>query len=140
MSARSLCLAATLGLVPTLANAGGFDLTGQPIDILFEEGNYIEGRLGLVVPTVEGSNPLFGDFGDTAETTPFFTGGAKTDFTDLISGAIIFDTPFLRETEYDNGLYIGTAAEVSAYTLTAVGRFKFNDNLFMGQILLLVLM
>jgi len=128
MSARSLWLAATIGLVPTLSHAGGFDLTGQPIDIIFEEGSYIEGRLGFVAPDVEGSNPLFGDFGNTAETTPFFTGGAKTDFTDRISGAIIFDTPFLRESDYDRGLFVDTAAEVSAYTLTAVGKFKVSDN------------
>jgi long-subunit fatty acid transport protein len=126
--ARNLGLAACIAMAPAAAHAGGFDLTGQPIDIIFEEGNYIEGRVGIVAPTVEGSNPLFGDFGDNAETTPFFNGGAKTDFTDRISGAIIFDTPFLRSTEYDKGLYIGTAADVSAYTLTAVGRFKFNDN------------
>lgn len=128
MSTRSLWLAVTLGLAPAFAHAGGFDLTGQPIDIIFEEGNYIEGRLGLVVPDVEGSNILGGSFGNTAVQTPFINGGAKTDFTDRISGAIIFDTPFLRESDYQAGLFAGTAAEVEANSLTAVGRFKINEN------------
>ncbi len=127
-SSKSLIIAATLAAAPTVSNAGGFDLTGQPIDIIFEEGNYIEGRVGIVVPDVKGDNPVFGAFGNTAEKTPFFAGGVKADFTDRISGALIIDTPFLRESQYDAGLFVGTAAEVEAKTLTAVARFKVSDN------------
>ena len=105
-----------------------FDLTGQPIDIIFEEGNYIEGRVGLVSPNQEGSNPVLGNFDDIGNSLPFFTLGAKTDFTDRISGAILYDTPFLRDTTYSAGIFEGTDARVEAQTITAVGRFKFNEN------------
>lgn len=137
-TSKTLACAAALLLTPMTANAGGFDLTGQPIDIIFEEGSYIEGRIGTVVPDVEGSNPgsaiapgvtiLGGDFGNTGDSTPFFTLGAKTDFTDRISGAILYDTPYLRQTTYNDGIFEGTSARVEAQTITAIGRFKFNEN------------
>ena len=128
IGSKTLVFAATALLAPTIANAGVFDLTGQPIDIIFEEGNYIEGRVGIVTPDQEGSNPVLGDFGDIGNTIPFFTLGAKTDFTDRISGAILYDTPFLRDTTYSSGIFEGTDARVEAQTLTAVGRFKLNEN------------
>jgi len=127
-STRLLLAASLTALMPTFANAGGFDLTGQPIGIIFEEGNYIEGQVGFLSANVEGTNPLFGDFGDTADDFAFFAGGVKVDLTDSLSGALIFDTPFKRETTYKGGLFVGTAAEVEANSLTAVARYKFNDN------------
>jgi long-subunit fatty acid transport protein len=127
-TSKTLIFAAALAAAPSASYSGGFDLTGQPIDIIFEEGNYVEGRIGVVVPDVEGTNPVFGDFGNTAENLPFFAGGVKADLTDRISGALIIDTPFLRESDYGAGLFIGTAAEVEANTLTAIGRFKISEN------------
>ena len=128
MNIRNLFVAATVAAVPTAGYAGGFDLTGQPIDIIFEEGNYIEGQIGLLTANVEGSNPVGGDFGDNADDFVFGSAGAKFDFTDRISGAVLFDTPFKRSTTYEGGLFLGTSAQVEANSLTAVGRYKFNDN------------
>ncbi len=131
---KTLAFAAAVALAPSVSYAGGFDLSGQPIDIIFEEGNYIEGRVGIVIPDLEGDTPsllspsISGATGNTADNTPFFTLGAKTDFTDRISAALIYDTPFLRETTYNQGLFEGTSARVEAETLTAIGRFKFNEN------------
>jgi len=127
--AKALLLATAATLTaPTSALAGGFDLTGQPIDIIFEEGNYIEGRIGYLSADVEGTNPLGGNFGDVADDFVFGAAGAKFDFTDNISGALIFDTPFKRQTTYNAGPFEGTAALVEANSLTAVGRFKINEN------------
>lgn len=126
-SLRALFCASTIALVPTLSHAGVFDLTGQPIDIIFEEGNYIEGNVGLVTADVEGTNDG-GDSGNIADDLTFLTFGAKTDITDNISAAFIYDTPFLRKTTYTEGLFNGTAADVEAQTLTAVGRLKFGKN------------
>ena len=133
-TSKTLIFAAALAAAPSASYAGGFDLTGQPIDIIFEEGNYIEGRIGIVAPNLEGNTPnllspaISGSTGNTADNTPFLTLGAKTDFTDRISGAIIYDTPFLRETTYEQGLFEGTSARVEAQSLTALGRFKISDN------------
>ncbi len=127
-SLRAFFCATTVIVAPSLSHAGGFDLTGQPINIIFEEGNYIEGGAGLVTANTEGSNPLGGAFGNIADDITFFTLGAKTDFTDRLSGAVIYDTPFLRETTYEEGVFTGTSADVEANTLTAVARFKFNEN------------
>lgn len=133
-NSKALAVAAAITMAPPAAMAGGFDLSTQPIDIIFEEGNYIEGRVGIVVPDLEGDTPtlggpgILGSSGNTADNTPFFTLGAKTDFTDRISGAILYDTPFLRETTYEQGLFEGTSARVEAETLTAVARIKLTDN------------
>jgi len=126
-SLKALFCASTIALVPALSHAGGFDLTNQPIDIIFEEGNYIEGGIGLVTATVEGTNDL-GDSGNVADDLTFLTFGAKTDITDYLSAAFIYDTPFLRETTYNDGLFEGTSADVEANTLTAVARLKFGEN------------
>ena len=125
---KALFCASSIALAPTLSQAGGFDLTGQPIDIIFEEGSYIEGGIGLVLPTVEGTNPAGGPFGNTADDLLFVTFGAKTDITDRISAAFLYDTPFLRKTTYEAGLFNGTSADVEANTFTVVGRFKINEN------------
>jgi len=125
---KTLIFAAALAAVPSVSKAGGFDVTGQPIDIIFEKGSYIEGRVGIVAPDVEGTNPLLGGFGNTGNDTPFFTLGAKMDFTDRISGAIIFDTPYLRDTTYNAGIFAGTDARVEAQTITAIARFKASEN------------
>ena len=127
MNAKKLFMAATVAAFPSTGYAGGFDLTGQPIELIFEEGTYIEGNIGLLTADVDGTNPVGGRFGDTADDFPFFSGGVKTDFTDRISGALLFDTPFKRETTYSAGLFNGTAATVEANTFTLVGRYKFSD-------------
>lgn len=134
MKLKSVLGAAGFALMPVAAHAGGFDLTGQPADIIFQEGNYIEAQVGIISPTVEGNNPLsaFGgfnpNFGNIANDTLFGTAGVKVDFTDRLSGAVIYDTPFLRSTTYNDGLFAGTAADVQAITLTAMARFKINEN------------
>lgn len=126
---KSFVQASLFALMPVTAYAGGFDVTGQPIGIIFEEGNHIEATVGGIAAEVDGEVPLIGQsFGNVARTIPVFTGGAKFDFTDRISGAVILDRPFHRKTKYNTGLYVGTAADVEANTLTAVGRFKFNEN------------
>ncbi len=124
---KALFCASTMVMTSSLCHAGGFDLTGQPIDIIFEEGNYIEGGVGLVTADVEGTN-IAGDSGNIADDLTFLTFGAKTDITDRISAAFIYDTPFLRRTTYRQGAFVGTAADVEANTLTAVGRLKFGEN------------
>ncbi len=126
-SLKALFYASTVILAPSLSHAGGFDLTGQPISIIFEEGNYIEGSVGLVTADVEGTNAL-GNSGNIADDLTFLTFGAKTDITDWFSAAIIYDTPFQRETTYEAGPFTGTAADVEANTITAVGRLKFGEN------------
>ena len=135
-SSKAVAFAAAMTLTPTIASAGGLELTGQPIDIIFEEGNYIEGRVGIVIPELEGSNPFLSSvgipgndsFGDTVDNTPFFTLGAKTDFTDRISGAVLYDTPYLRDTTYSRGIFEGTSGQVDSNSITGILRFKANKN------------
>jgi len=126
---KGALVGAMTAIVPSVSYAGGFDLTGQPIDALFEKGNYIEGRVGVVISDVEGSTPVgsipaigpalaangVGDSsGNIADDIRFLTLAAKTDFTDSLSGAILFDT--------------GTAATVEAETISAVARLKLGEN------------
>ncbi len=117
------------------ALAGGFDLTGEPVDIIFEEGTYAEGRIGFFSADVEGdvtvptsaTTSIGQSTGQIAEDIIFIAGGVKFDITDSLSAAVILDQPFERSTRYEDSLYTGTSADVSATKLALLGRYKFND-------------
>lgn len=120
--------AAALLLSTTLAHAGGLDRSGQGIGAIFEAGDYAEFSFGYVTPSVSGT------FGVTSgNVAPAYaqTGFAlKTDVNDQFSIGLIFDQPFGAAVDYATAGYAlyETAAEVSSTGITALGRYKLNDN------------
>ena len=52
-------------LVAGGAHAGALDRTGQPVDVLFEQGRYLEFSLGYLSPDITGENinPRLGPVG-----------------------------------------------------------------------------
>ncbi|OHV81277.1 OmpP1/FadL family transporter [Ensifer sp. LCM 4579] len=112
------------------AVAGGFDILGQPNDVLFEPGRYVEFGLGLASPSVQGQitavGPPFAS-GDTAPTLPFYIGAFKADINEQFSGAIIVDNPYGRNLEYDTGPLSGLTGEVESFAVTGLLRYKLTD-------------
>ncbi|WP_028747561.1 OmpP1/FadL family transporter [Rhizobium mesoamericanum] len=117
-------------LLAAPALAGGFDILGQPNDVLFEPGRYIELGLGLASPNVEGQitavGPPFAS-GDTAPTLPFYNGAFKADINEQFSGAVIVDNPYGRKLEYNNGPLSGLSGEVESVAVTGLLRYKLTD-------------
>ena len=121
--------------------AGGIERAPQSLGILFEEGNYAELSFGGVDPTVEGTDSLGFDTGDVAQGYGFVGLAYKQQFTPNISGAIIIEQPFGADVSYpaqsgllpnpaeEGSLLLGnTRATVDSTTFTALGRYKFDNN------------
>lgn len=130
MKIRFLTLAALLAS-STSAYAVGLDRSGQSIGILFQDGNRIELSFAYTDPTVEGSGAT-GPTGNVADTFLLAGVGLKYELNDKLSFAIIGDEPFGADTFYPNdqatSVLGGTGATVDSYAVTALARYKFNDN------------
>ncbi len=126
---------AALMLTTTAAYAGGIDRSGQSIGAAFEEGTYVELSYGMVQPSVTGTftHPLAGELGSGNVAPSYSNVGLafKTDIDEKVSLAIIIDQPFGADVAYDTAGYplTGTSANVSSTAITALGRYKFNENL-----------
>lgn len=128
--ASALCLAAGG------AHAGALDRTGQSIDVLFEEGRYIEFSLGYVSPSVDGEvvNPAFGvpgtKSGDIGVDSFNFGAAYKADFNDKISYALIIDQPYKAEVDYPTSPgYFGSdaSAEFNSTAITALLQYNLSN-------------
>lgn len=130
-----LTFGAALMLTTTAATAGGIDRSGQSIGAIFEDGKYVELSYGMVTPDVTGvfNHPLAGPLASGNAAPSYGTVGLafKTDINDKVSLALIIDQPFGANVAYDTAGYAltGTSAEVKTTAVTAVGRYKFNENL-----------
>lgn len=130
-------IAAFGALLATTATsyAAGLDRSGQGINLLFQDGNYAEIGFRHANPTVEGTDPAIlggGNTGNIGESFNTLSGGVKYDFNDQWSGAIIFDEPFgvnsFYGTDPATSALGGTGADVDSFAVTAIGRYKFNNN------------
>ncbi|MDB4111825.1 outer membrane protein transport protein [Yoonia sp.] len=137
---KVLTAGAALLLTTSIAQAGGLDRSGQGVGIIFEEGNVVQLSFGYVTPEVTGETafelpgafPLGASSGNMAEDYLQFGGGIKYAYNDRVDLALIFDQPFGANVSYsgaDAGYYTGAvAAEVSSSAITAIGRYKVDDN------------
>lgn len=133
MKKISTSLAALL-LTTTAATAGGLDRSGQGVGALFEEGGYAEFSYGYVMPTVSGSAGggavTSGNIANAYSQLGF---AVKQDLSDVLSFALIFDQPFGADVNYDDTSagypLAGAAASVKSNSVTALGRYKFNENM-----------
>ena len=136
-----LTVGAALMLTTTAATAGGIDRSGQSIGAIFEDGKYVELSYGYVTPSVDGiftvpAGPAAGFEIGSGNVAPSYGSvglAFKTDIDDKVSLALIIDQPFGADVAYfetDAGYPIsGTHAQVKTTAITAVGRYKFNENL-----------
>jgi long-subunit fatty acid transport protein len=142
---RIVALSALFGSASSLALAGGLDRTGQPIDILFEEGNYAELSFARTMPQISGEGvgiaPIPGIFPGFPAGTGYegvgldfntFSASVKFDITEELSAAFRFSQPFGSDIEYDGDPFRtelgGTSAIADSNMITALLRYKFTDN------------
>jgi len=129
--ALGAALGTALSLSAGIATAGGLDRSGQSITAIFEEGNYVELSFGYVMPSVSGEFGL----ALSGDVTPAYSalGFAFTQqINDKLSFGLIFDQPFGANIDYTDspGWPTGlVSAELSSISLTALGRYRINENI-----------
>lgn len=105
---KLLAGAAVLALCPAAAMAVGLDRSGQPVDILFEDGNYFELSFGRVFPSLEGEDTSLSalgyaggaESGDVGEDFNQVGAGVKFQVSEKLSFALIADQPYGVEVDY----------------------------------------
>ena len=120
------------------AFAGGLDRSGQPLGLLFEQGNYAEFSFSSTSPSVSGTG--VGIAPSIAAGTPYssvgknFTtmnGGLKFNLSEKASVALLFDQPYGVDIAYTGSPGLtelgGTAATASSSSVSVVGRYRFNE-------------
>jgi len=122
----------------TSAYAAGLDRSGQDIGVLFETGNHLEFSAATISPVVDGrSRDGFGPFSgisisDVADTFQLYSFGLKYELNDQLSFAVVVDQPYGSDVIYPGdpatSLLGGTGATVDSFGITALARYKFNEN------------
>ena len=136
---KVLSAGAALLLTTSIAQAGGLDRSGQGVGIIFEEGNVVQLSFGFVSPEVSGETvstvagePIGQTSGNMAVAYSQFAGGVKYGINDQVDVALIFDQPFGANVDYsDNSVFYyasATTAEVSSTAITALARYKIDQN------------
>jgi len=131
MKLISLTAGAALLASTAMVQAGGIDRSGQSVGIIFEEGTYAELSFGYVDPTVSGEDPIPLPTGDLAPSYTMTAGGFRTDVSDKIGVAVIFDQPFGSGADYPTSasIYSGTFADLTSSAITAVASYDVTDNI-----------
>lgn len=135
ISAGAILLGTTAGF------AAGIERSTQSINILFEEGNYVETGLQVTKPEVSGKDlAIYGGrkTGNVADDFNVLTFAYKHQFTDRISGALIIEHPYGSDIVYEDvdptsmtkgsAMLGGTKANVESAMISLIGRYKFNDS------------
>ncbi len=134
MNVRSVvaCIAA-IGIAPSSVVALGLDRSGQPVNVLFEDGNYFEFNFGRIYPDVDGTDLAVFGGRDTGEVAPDFNqvgAGLKLDATDRLSFAFISGQPYGADIAYPLGESVafgGTEAMVDSRELNVLARYYVTD-------------
>ena len=131
-------LLATAAVLSAGAASGGtISRSEQPVIVLFEKGGengrYVEGAISWGKPDVTGIDSDGNSTGQVGKENWLLGAGFKMDFTDKWSGAFIYDQPFGADLDYQDSSLLyggtgGTNADVDALALTALARYKFNEN------------
>lgn len=129
---KILTATAAMMLTTTAATAGGLDRSGQGIGAIFEDGGYAELTYGSVTPSVTGVLAGVLSSGNVAESYNQLGFAIKQDINDQLSFALIFDQPFGASVNYDDTdaghPLSGSAADLKSTGLTALARYKLNEN------------
>ncbi|MBL4872813.1 MAG: outer membrane protein transport protein [Rhodobacteraceae bacterium] len=113
-----------------MASAGGIERTNQSVDIIFEERSYVEFSYGYVDPSVSGDDPTAAPTGDLSPAYSLLSGGFKTDLSDKISVAVIFDQPFGSNADYPllSPVYSYTTADLKSSAVSLVASYDITEN------------
>lgn len=123
-------LGLTTALTSSSATAGGIDRSSQFLEPLFEEGgesgSFVTFGLGRVSPSAQASNLGVADpLGSYNAVSLAY----KTDLSERLSFALILDEPYGADIRYElASVFAGGGASVSSEQISALFRYKFNDN------------
>lgn len=125
---RKYLVPGLMTLIATPAFSAGIERNPQSMNILFQEGRYVELGASFGAPRVSGNAP--GATGNISRN--FFTGSIayKADISEQLSYAIILDQPFGADVRYPTGTtaaLAGATGKVDNTTLTGVARYKFGN-------------
>ncbi|MBB3710702.1 long-subunit fatty acid transport protein [Limimaricola variabilis] len=127
-------LALATALMASQAGAIGLDRSNQDITAIFEEGNVVELSFGKVFPKISGrdrGSPIE-TYENVGEDFTNASASVKMDFSNGFSGALIIDQPFGADIAYGGNPettgFGGTTAQLHSSAVTALGRYRFNDN------------
>lgn len=130
-----LATSAALALISGAASAGGIDRSGQGVNILFEEGTYVQMSYSHVSPDVNGSPPAGFPVASTnvAQSYSYGSLGYKQKLTDRLDAAIIIDQPFGAHILYADGpfssagpLPYNAMAEIDSHAITGLLQYNFD--------------
>lgn len=126
-SVTALCLAAGG------AHAGALDRTGQSVDVLFEDGRYVEFSFATISPNLSGTGSVLSNgigSGDISPSYQQYGAAYKADINDRLSYAIILDQPFDASVEYPTGtgyFASGSSAEYDSVALTGLLQYNIGN-------------
>jgi long-subunit fatty acid transport protein len=125
-----LLAAAAAAAVAATARAGGIDLSGQPVTLLFHDGDYAELSFAATRPTIEGSDPAGAASGSVYGTVSDIGAGVLRQLGQGWSAALVVDRPYGVRVDYDPDLtafpFAGTHAEPSSLALTGLLRYRID--------------
>jgi long-chain fatty acid transport protein len=132
---RILSTVVAVAASSSAAQAGGVERSGQSVAILFEQGRYAELSFGHFDPTVSGSvgGGALGS-GDMSPSYNSWSLGYKMDIGERMDFAVILDQPIGAKVAYPGTLGLGsyplagTTADLSSSAITALLRYKFENN------------
>ena len=115
-------------VMATGAFAGGIDRSGQPVTLIFRDGNYAEAGFGYWMPDIRGTDQFGSKSGNVAGDISDLSFGIKKDFGPRWSAALIVDQPWGVNIGYPAGpfAYAGTSAEAWSMELTGLVRYKLD--------------
>ncbi len=124
---QALWGATALTLAAGSSFAGGIDRSGQGVNILFEEGNYVQFTFSRANPSVTGTSATLATSNDVAKSYNSTSFGYKHKVNDNIDVALIYDQPYGAHIAYTDGPFVGGQAEISSDALTALIQYNFDN-------------
>lgn len=112
------------------ATAGGIDLSGQSVLLLFRPGGRAEFAAARWFPQIEGKDATGASSGNVSHSLDSLLGGVKKDFGDRLSVALIADQPYGVGLDYPTGRspFGGTIATTDSVALTGLARWRIDEH------------
>ena len=122
MEIKRFIISVILITTSQLSFSGIFDRSGQPVDILFADGQVLQYEQRNVTPDVEGEDSLSRSTGRVSQPFKMQQLNFKTPINQQFSAAIILDQPWGGDFVYDETslLYGGTSAKLNSRSLTSL--------------------
>jgi long-subunit fatty acid transport protein len=126
---RLSALACAASLSASAALPGGIDQSGQPVTLIFHEGDYAEIGVGYWMPRIRADGAPGQSTENAYGDLPDFGGGIKKQLGERLSAALIVDQPYGVIVNYDldypagGFAYAGTSARPQSLGVTGLLRY-----------------